>query len=369
MDAINYNDYGAWNIVTTQDGQKYYVIPGNEGYVYDPFLSQIHHRPVLHKNPTAAMAAKSEADAAAAKAAALQADQSSLGGQIKTPLIGAGATVLGNQLSQKGAFDGITSAAKGLFGGSSASTPVVTPAVTAAGEPVAAAAQSGFVGPMPEMVGPVAPGAEGAATGEAASTLGSVAPYLGVAGAGLGAYGIYNATKMHDKKQGALTGGLSGLGMGMGLSAAAPLVGLGPIGWAGLAGLAAAGAIAGGGLAHKTTGMKQAERWQAAGVDAPEASKNFDYFQGTQGEGSRDERFLTADNILKGGTPDNINDNPYWNQWNAEQQKAYVQKMLDARKVNEKKGGIYYDDDFAKSLAESMNADYQKKTTDKKQGK
>lgn len=70
-------------------------------------------------------------------------------------------------------------------------------------------------------------------------------PYLGAAGAGLGAYGIYNSIKANNPKMGAL----SGAGMGAGLAAAAPLIGLGPVGWGTMGLMALGGAGLGGGLA------------------------------------------------------------------------------------------------------------------------
>lgn len=78
-------------------------------------------------------------------------------------------------------------------------------------------------------------------------------PYAGAAGAALGAYGLYNALKNHNAKSGAL----SGAALGGGLAAAAPLVGLGPVGWGGLALAAALGGAGGFGITkifgHKGT--------------------------------------------------------------------------------------------------------------------
>jgi hypothetical protein len=110
------------------------------------------------------------------------------------------------------------------------------------------------------------------------SMLGAAAPYLGAAGAGLGAYGIYNATQMHDKKQAALAGGLSGAGMGMGTG----LLALGaanmwnPVGWGLIGGGALLGAGLGGLLAHKSTKQYEQERWGDAisKSAAPDSIKN-----------------------------------------------------------------------------------------------
>jgi hypothetical protein len=82
-----------------------------------------------------------------------------------------------------------------------------------------------------------------AVTNGAASYVG---PALGAVGAGAGAYGLYDVFK--NKKSGtsgALQGGLSAGGLGMGLSAMAPLVGLGPLGWGAIAAMALLGGGAG----------------------------------------------------------------------------------------------------------------------------
>lgn len=110
----------------------------------------------------------------------------------------------------------------------------------------------------------VAAGA-GSNAGSMGSSLAAASPYLGAAGLGLGAYGIYNATQMADKKKAALAGGLSGAGMGMG----GAMLALGaanmwnPVGWALIGGGALGGAGLSAALAHKSTKQYQAERQQA----------------------------------------------------------------------------------------------------------
>lgn len=101
----------------------------------------------------------------------------------------------------------------------------------------------------------------GVESGTAATTAGTapigIAPYIGVVGAGLGAYGIHNAIQNHDPKSGMI----SGAGMGLGLGAAAPLVGLGPLGWGALGLMALGGAGIGGGLA-KLLGHKKVKEYE-----------------------------------------------------------------------------------------------------------
>lgn len=88
-----------------------------------------------------------------------------------------------------------------------------------------------------------------------------IAPYLGLAGAGLGAYGIKEAIDARDPKMGAI----SGAGMGLGLGAAAPLAGFGPLGWGALGLMALGGGALGGGLTaglgHESTKEAQERRW------------------------------------------------------------------------------------------------------------
>lgn len=97
----------------------------------------------------------------------------------------------------------------------------------------------------------------GAPVAEAASL--GYAPYLGVAGAGLGAYGLYNAIKGNDAKAGAL----SGAALGGGLAAASPLLlGAGPVGWGVLGASALGGALLGGGL---TKAIGDKDMWKTEG--------------------------------------------------------------------------------------------------------
>lgn len=110
----------------------------------------------------------------------------------------------------------------------------------------AGAASGGMSLAAPVGIGPVASGTEYGSmlAGEAGGVLGAATPYLGVAGAGLGAYGLYNAMQEGDEKSGAM----SGAGLGAGLAAAAPLLGFGPVGWGGLALAGGIGALGGYGL-------------------------------------------------------------------------------------------------------------------------
>ena len=91
---------------------------------------------------------------------------------------------------------------------------------------------------------------------EAGSTMASIAPYLGLASAGLGAYGMYGGIKAGSRK----ATGMGGAALGGGLAAAAPLLGLGPVGWGGIALAALAGGGAGAMMGHIKTGKSQAQQ-------------------------------------------------------------------------------------------------------------
>lgn len=104
-------------------------------------------------------------------------------------------------------------------------------------------------------------GLQSVATGGAtpvgeASTMASVSPYLGLAGAGLGAYGMYKGIGSGSRK----ATGLGGAALGGGLAMAAPLLGLGPIGWGGIAAMALAGGAGGAMLGHIRTGKSMAQQ-------------------------------------------------------------------------------------------------------------
>ena len=82
--------------------------------------------------------------------------------------------------------------------------------------------------------------------------------------------GIANAMKGNDRERSALSGGLSGAGMGLGAGMAAPLLlGGGPLGWGTLGLLALGGGLTGGALGgifgRKKTEDYQKERWGGLG--------------------------------------------------------------------------------------------------------
>lgn len=107
--------------------------------------------------------------------------------------------------------------------------------------------------------------AEGAAP-LGTSVFGSATPYLGAAGTALGAYGAYEGIK----KGNPLTAGMGGLGAGLGINMMG--YGLGPVGWAAMAGVPIVAALMN---KHETTrdfakkntkalaGMSNDPKWQS----------------------------------------------------------------------------------------------------------
>ena len=138
----------------------------------------------------------------------------------------------------------------------------------------------------------------------------------------------------------------SPLGMAAIGGAAAPLIAANPL----LAGGIGAAVLGG----HKSTHDIQNDRWKDSGHEDPNKGAGYDYFQGTEGEGSRDEKYLSVENILKGGSPDIYNNVPDWDQWHDEAKRTYLQHLIDTGKINEKKGGLYFEADASQSLADQM---------------
>lgn len=249
-------------------------------------------------------------------------------------------------------------------GGAIPATPTIVsasavPSASSAG--IAGAAQGG------NTIGAVAPI-------EGASTLGAIAPYAGLAGAGLGAYGLYNAIDQNDTKSGAL----SGLALGGGLAAAAPLIGLGPVGWGGLALAAALGAGGGAGLTallgHESTrdvakkhtkqlrGMGEGNTaWQnyVEGMRAqhneaaPDPSKPFHGGQYGSWEEYKNAGLDAAD--LTGVYGNLKTFGPDWANYSFDDRKKVTQGIIDAGLYNSKKGEVEITDmERAKQIRDQL---------------
>jgi len=184
-------------------------------------------------------------------------------------------------------------------------------------------------------------GSLGATGGQTAGT--SVAgTALGAAGAAYGAYNAYQGIKNRNPVQ----AGMGGVGAGLGLNAMG--LALGPYGWAAMAAAPVVMSM----MNKKSTKEIQSDRWKDAGQKDPGAR---DYFAGTAGQQSRDESLLTADAIRS--NPDNYNAAKDWDTFSKPQQDRFLNTLLQEKAVSERKGGIYYNDDRAKALADQIRTE------------
>lgn len=342
-------------------GKNYGVFGEQKGWVYNPYQDTYVPDP------------KAQHDYAVAQG--LETDPKPAPGLAETILPVAG-VVAATELAKEGG-KGVA----GLFGAGGAAKDVaqtgltntagaqVTGATAAnAGANVAAGASEStgmFLGPGG---GPAGQGAE------LAPGMG-VAPYLGLAGAGLGAYGVSEAIKSGNAGQGAI----SGAGMGAGLAAAAPLVGLGPVGWGAMGLMALGGAGMGAGLTkllhHETTREAEAKKtselmsqgtdnpaWQqyVSGMrqqysaPPPDPSKPFAGKYGSWNEYKK--AGLEAPDLT--GVYGNLHTfGPQWINYTPAQQQQITQALIDNNLYDSKKGDVIVTDPGkAKTLAEQVVA-------------
>lgn len=231
--GTDYTKYLDWEKVTLPSGETYYVVPGHPGYVLDPVASNATGRKVFRPNPSQNIKDQQDQKRQQEELIKQQQFNQSPAGQLLPVVAGTGGLIAAQQFAPSSAADlaaaelikqqGIKTVAGAAASGASGAS-VATPQIVGATRVPAAAEGIGYM------------------------------PYVGAAGALLGGKGIYDAIQANDVKGGAI----SGAGVGLGLGAAAPLLGFaGPAGWAGYAGLAALGALGGGGLTklfgHETT--------------------------------------------------------------------------------------------------------------------
>lgn len=380
--GIDFSQYQSWQKIVAPTGAVYYVIP-DTGYVYDPFLSALKGRPILWENPLPEYEKKQEYEQEQADAKSRAKKAASPEGQL-LPIVGVvggtvGAKYLVDALGPATALEAAQAnyynslAGSSSAGAASAGTSAA-PASTAADAFVTSAAPAATSAP-------ISLGAEGIQTladgsilmsdgtiqaatqtaGETAATAGAEAalgiqPYLGAAGAALGAYGVYNAIESDDT----LSGGISGAGMGLGLGMAAPLVGMGPLGWGALGLMALGGAGLGAGLTevlgHKSTKQYQAERWgeleekgivnAGAAFQANHAADDDGVWNEGQFAGKKwnweDARTLAKQdpihfNLVLGNYETFGND---WDQYSQEQRNQIMARLLDEDLYYSTKGDI-----------------------------
>ena len=335
--GVDYSAYQSWQKFTTPDGQTYYVVPGNEGYIFDPVASAATGRKVFRRNPKKDFDAEAEKKRQNDELLAQQKYNQSLAGQAVPVALSTGGLIAASQF-MPGAS------------GTNALVQAMTEGASGAGMSAGAGATTAADAAL-----------SGAGDTSISNFAGSATPYLGAAGTALGAYNAYEGIKKHNPIQ----AGLGGAGAGLGINAMG--YALGPWGWAAMAGIPIAASLLGGGgipgFSHKSTKEIEADRWAGTGANPDIVNAmagGHDYFAGTGGEKSRDEKFLTPDAIRV--NPDNYHAAPDWDQWSKAQQDEFLSTLLNEGKVREKKGGIYYDDARAAELAAQIRAKGQPQT-------
>ena len=276
--GTDYSQYMNWEPVQMPNGEVYYVVPGYQGYVLDPVASNASGRKVFRRNPKAELEAYQKEQAYKDQAIKQELQAKSPLGQLMPVGAGLAGTVAANYLNPVAADplkealaaqirQQTQAAAQGAVNNTSMwNQPLeqvlntnVTPTQLAPVAPIS----------PPVGVGPIADGSAYAANiadsapmfGSGGSLFntegmlgeaGSFAP-LNVAGAALGAYGAYNASKMQNKRQGIMSGAASGA-----LAGSSVLPGVGTAIGAVLGGLAGA-------AAHETTKHRSQRRYGELG--------------------------------------------------------------------------------------------------------
>jgi len=330
--GVDYSKYLDWERVVTPDGGTYYIVPGFPGYVYDPVQSNATGDKVFHRNPKAQLDEQQRVTDEQRRIAEQQLQNQSPISQL-IPVAGiAGGTIAANYLKpaptdpasqiaidllrQKAGLGQAGAAAEGAT-----AAQVANQAILDTGEVIS------FTG---EQAAP--------------SMLQTATPVLGAAGTALGAYQAYQGVRSGNELQ----AGLGGIGAGLGLNAMG--YALGPYGWAAMAAAPIALSL----FNKKSTKEIESDRWKETGVspDVAQSMYGHDYFSGTLGEESREEKYLTPDAIRL--NPDNYHNIPEWDSWTRAMQDQFLSTMLAEKKVQEKKGGIYYDDKRAQELANQI---------------
>lgn len=171
--------------------------------------------------------------------------------------------------------------------------------------------------------------AAGGATEAGAVPTGGFGDYLPGIGAALGAYNL--ASNWGNSKAKAGPAALSGAAIGTYF--------LPGIGTAIGAALGAASTQFG---KDNTNRDVEKQRWNRAGKEDYQ-----NYFLEDQFSGKESDLGIEQLRI----NPDNYNNAPDWDSWTKKQQDAFLQDIYENKKYDWRKGGIYYDDQYAKELA------------------
>lgn len=213
--GIDFSQYRNWQTYTLPNGQIYYIIPGNAGYLYDPFLSAAKGRPVIWSSPQAALDEKKQKEDFIKK-------QASPVNQLLPVAAGVGGLVAANKLSSMdfklptifGGAEQATQAAGqaaaqtgGLVQASTAAAPVAGSLGNAAAAPFMGPGGAAYSGPFAEA--PVAEAAPGM------FSLGNIGAAGNAILPGIGAIGAYDVLS-HDYGAGrsGIEGAASGAAIG-----------------------------------------------------------------------------------------------------------------------------------------------------------
>lgn len=180
MAGINWGDYSKWRAVKGESGQNYYVIPGNDGWVYDPFRSGMTGRVVIAPNRETEISKGQQSEDERRRLMKAQEQAASPAGQL-VPVVGSiGALGAGNWLANKLGEKGGQEVAKQVVNeAAKTATTNSAPTVAATGgqEAISKGVLDGFMGNSTEAGNAAwnsgADAATNAAAGEG-STLGSV---------------------------------------------------------------------------------------------------------------------------------------------------------------------------------------------------
>lgn len=342
--GIDFSGYKKWpSVVSKIDGKTYYEVPGHPGTYFDPLRGR---NGTVTRTPEQQIEQKKKADQALNPTPGIGAQL----GSTLAPIAGtAGGVILANQIANIGATTGTTAATAGTTAAATSAAPQGAGILGLGGSGTAAGASAGSaafpIGTAANGGTLMSDGSIVAASEPGMFSLGNVGAAGNLILPGIGAVGAYDM--FANKRRGArgvAQGAASGAMMGSYFGAPGAIVG-------GVVGLGA-------GLlqAKKSTKEVQEDRWKNTGrQDLAERMKGWDY--GTNNPDfmrTRDERFLRPDDIRI--NPDNYNNVPDWDKWTKEQQDLFLNDLLQNGKVREKKGGIYYDDSYAKDLADRIRS-------------
>jgi hypothetical protein len=218
MSGVDFGGYATWPQYVSPNGQIYYIVPGQEDWMYDPVASQNTGRPQLFRNPEAAQKEKDEAEQKIE-------DANSPAKQIIPVAAGVAGTAGGVYVATKAPqWWGAAEAAKPV---ATAATTAATPAASAAVTPAATTGAGAFVegatgAAAPFEVGTAANGgvlmSDGSVVGGGMFSPGGMLSPSGIGSAGnvilpaVGTYAAYDLMNRDLDKNG--SGWARGIGQG-----------------------------------------------------------------------------------------------------------------------------------------------------------